>query len=104
VKPIRDKKYQASHHDHPCTYSSNLCQGDVIGHHIRVKGCGTGIKMSDAVVIPVCQYHHKLCDTRQISTQSQLNEWCKYMLERLTQAHGQTAAVEYLALSYWSIL
>jgi len=60
--------------------------------------------MSDAVVIPVCQYHHALCDNRTISTQQQLNEWCKYMLERLTAEHGQTEAVERLAMVYWSVL
>jgi len=103
-KPVRDKAYQSSHHDQPCTYADILCYGDVIGHHIRVKGCGTGSKMSDAVVIPVCMYHHRLCDIRQISTQKQLNEWCKYMLERLTRAHGQSEAVERLAMAYWSIL
>jgi len=103
-KPIRDKDYQKSHHFQPCTYADILCFGDVVGHHIRVKGCGTGNKMSDAVVIPVCVHHHKLCDSRQISTQNQLDEWVKYMLERLTKEHGQTKAVELLAMAYWSVL
>lgn len=60
--------------------------------------------MSDAVVIPVCAYHHPMCDSRTISTQHQLNELCKYMLERLTQEFGQTEAVERLAMAYWDAL
>jgi len=101
---VRDKAYQRSHHEQPCTFAGHLCHGDVVGHHIRVKNCGTGKKMSDAVVIPVCHYHHKMCDKRTISTQHQLNEWCKYMLERLTQEYGQTEAVERLAMAYWDAL
>jgi len=105
MSKVRDKAYQKSHRDQPCTFASHLCQHDtVVGHHIRVKGCGTGSKMSDAVVIPVCAYHHRLCDSRTISTQHQLNEWCKYMLERLTAKYGQTEAVERLAMAYWESL
>jgi len=77
--------------------------GDVVGHHIRVKGCGTGRKMSDAVVIPVCVYHHRCCDARAISTQNQLNEWMKYILERLTLEFGQTNAVEKIGAAYWRL-
>jgi len=101
---VRDKEYLRSAKDQPCTFSGYMCRGDVCHHHIRVKGCGVGQKMSDSVVIPVCVYHHKLCDNRTISTQQQLNEWTAYMLERLTQEYGQTEAVERLALAYWSIL
>jgi len=101
---VKDKAYQKSHREHPCTYSSYECMGDVVGHHIRVKGCGTGRKMSDAVVIPVCVYHHRCCDARAISTQNQLNRWMKYMLERLTQEYGQTNAVDKLGAAYLSML
>lgn len=102
---MKNKAYQKSHQDQPCTYSSYECFGDVVGHHVRVAGCcGTGKKMSDAVVIPVCVFHHRLCDARQISTSNQLNEWMKYMLERLTQEHGQAIAVEKLGRLYFEAL
>ena len=101
---VRDKEYLRSAKDQPCTFSGYMCRGEVCHHHIRVKGCGAGQKMHDSVVIPVCVYHHKMCDSRVISTQQQLNEWAQYMLERLTQEYGQTEAVERLALAYWSVL
>jgi len=100
----QEREYLASSRDQQCTYAGYECFGDIVHHHVRVKGCGTGNKMPHAVVIPVCCYHHKLCDSRQISTQNQLNEWCKYMLERLTQEYGQTEAVNKLAMAYWSVL
>jgi len=75
----------------------------LVKHHLRINA-GTGRKMHSACTIPVCFRCHNDCHNRTISTQNQHDEWCKYLLERLTQAHGQTAAVEYLALSYWSIL
>ena len=103
MNKVRDREYLQSAKDQQCTFSDHLCLGDVVHHHIRVKGCGTGRKMNDAVVIPVCHYHHKMCDSREIGTQEQLNEWVKYMLERLTQEHGQTKAVELLALAYWGV-
>jgi len=105
MSKVRDKEYQKSAKDQTCTFASYLCQGDIVHHHIRTKGCGIGQKMSDAVTIPVCSsYHHPMCDKRTISTQNQLNEWCKYMLERLIQKYGQTEAVERLAMAYWDAL
>jgi len=76
----------------------------LVKHHIRVKGCGIAKKMSDAVVIPVCVYHHRCCDARTISTQNQLNRWMKYMLERLTQEIGQTNAVDKIGEAYLEML
>jgi len=105
MSKVRDKEYLRSAQHQPCTFASHLCHGDIVHHHIRVKNCGTGSKMSDAVGIPVCSlYHHPMCDNRTISTQNQINEWCKYMLERLTQRMGQTEAVERLAMAYWDAL
>jgi len=97
-------KYQESHREQCCAFASGACFGDVVGHHLKVGGKSLSSKTHDAMAIPVCVTHHKMCESLEIGKQEQLEAWCKYMLERLIQEHGREKGVELMALAYWSVL
>lgn len=108
VKPIRDKKYQASHHEQPCSFAfmgGCSSQETNVGHHLKIAGLKSlNSKNCDAMALPACSNHHTMCDDEVIGKEIQRVVWAAYILERLTQKYGIMKAMQMLSGAYWELL
>lgn len=89
----------------PCSFRSyGRCSGDVVQHHVRIKGlCGTGMKPPDWSTIPVCNAHHTgsySCHHGDISQKEQEDALVLYWIEVLTQQHGRAKAFEMMGIAF----
>jgi len=103
---MRDKEYLKPKDGQLCAYHYlGGCMGDVVFHHIRVKGlCGVGLKMEDEFTIPVCWLHHRACDARTIPTHDQLKEMLWFWFGTIAERDGLAPALQAFGDAYVAIL
>ena len=98
---MKNKAYQASHYDQPCSCAYEMCSGLVTGHHLRISDLsGTSMKAGDEFAIPVCDKHHKQCHAAYIDKEEQVKMLALYWLERMIQKHGMVKALKMMGADY----
>ena len=60
IAPLRDPAWLASFKDKDCLARGyGFCDGDVVGHHVKLGWYGKGIKPGDDTCLPLCDRHHR---------------------------------------------